>query len=210
MEESSQFCTIMLSKEKDPNQDITRRFAWETSERRPNWNPKSCQLQIDVFKLPWNGEGKKNSTCRKFRMVLPYSWHYSCHHGGIEPENVESRYDIQCMQIYLISAHEPRLSLKITVPTSASPWNSRLNQRNIAISFFIYRKPHAHRREVLFTSLDILAPTYDRSCVSLSSQMGLFNLRGTNESSLSASACRALAILHWLARPSGNRVCQLS
>ena len=139
---------------------------------------------------------------KKIRHAVSFKWSFHTHDiilaimvvSNLKTLNHDTIF--QCMQIYLISAHEPRLSLKITVPTSASPWNSRLNQRNIAISFFIYRKPHAHRREVLFTSLDILAPTYDRSCVSLSSQMGLFNLRGTNESSLSASACRALAILH--------------
>ena len=56
---------------------------------------------------------KKKWTCRKFRMVLPCSWHCTCHRGGIEPENVKSWWHVRCMEIYLIASHDPRQTISL-------------------------------------------------------------------------------------------------
>ena len=170
VEESSQFCTIRLSKEKDPNQDITRRFAWETSERRPNWNPKSCQLQIDVFKLPWNGEGKKN------RHAVSFEWSFHTHDIVLaimvvsNLKTLESRCDIQCtvrkFTSYRPTSQGKLLALKVTVPSSASrcELETRVKPSGTSPSHSSsYTGSHMPIEAILVTSLDLLAPTYDAS-----------------------------------------------
>ena len=132
-------------------------------------------------------------------MVLPCSLHCTCHHGGIEPEDVKSRCAIMNGKFtsYRPTSQGRLLALKVTVPSSASRCGlgTRVKPSGTSPSHSSsYTGSHMPIAEVLVTSLDLLAPTYDRSYVCLSSQMGLINSRGTSQSSLSASACRALAI----------------
>ena len=210
------FCTIMVSK-KDPNQDITERFAWENCERRPNWIPKVCQLQTAVFRPLWNGEEKK------IQHAVNFEWSFHTHDIVLaimvvsNLKTLESRCDIQCtvrkFTSYRPTSQGKLLALKVTVPSSASrcELETRVKPSGTSPSHSSsYTGSHMPIEAILVTSLDLLAPTYDGSCVRLSSQMGLINSRGTSQSSLSASARRVLAILQWLARPSGNKVRQLS
>ena len=152
---SSLLCTIMVSK-KDPNQDIAGRFGWEIFERKPNWIPKVCWLiQTAVFRLSWNGEGKKFLTYHKFRMVLPYSWHCTCHHGiGLKMLIWDAISHGWEFTSYRPTSQGRRLTLKVTSHRphiGITMWtrDSSQAQRNIHwhIPFFIiYRKPDAHRK----------------------------------------------------------------